>query len=144
MTPSTTTPRTAREADDEDDQMELFMRHSSPIDRPSSNQPSPMTVRNSSPASMDLSRPRSNPRNRTPMRFESPLGSNAFQIPEGEEERVPNTNEGRRITILPMAGSARGTNIANFRVSQTCVQFRNNTTSLIISDWLALLRGIRL
>jgi hypothetical protein len=144
MTPSTTTPRTAGETDDEDDQMELFMRHSSPIDRPSSNQPSPLTVRNSSPSPMDLSRPRSNPRNRTPMRFESPLGSNAFQIPEGEEETVPNTNEGRRITILPMAGSARGTNIANFRVSQTYEQFQNDTTSLIISDWLALLRGIRL
>jgi hypothetical protein len=148
MTPSTTTPRTgtAGETDGEDDQMELFMRHSSPIDRPSSNQPSPLTVRNSSPSPMDLSRPRSNPRNRTPMRFESPLGSDAFQIPEGEEETVPNTNEGRRITILPMAGSARGTNIANFRVSQTYVSSEtNNTTSLIISaDWLALLRGIRL
>lgn len=117
-----TTPRRspiARDGTDAaDDEIELFMRHSSPIDRPSTNQPSPLTVRNSSPSLISLSRPRSNPRNRTPMRFESPLGSDAYQIPEGEEETARITNEGRRITILPMTGSSRGTSIANFRVSE--------------------------
>eukprot|EP00980_Cylindrotheca_fusiformis_P004660 scaffold991_cov128-Cylindrotheca_fusiformis.AAC.32 len=104
---------TMRAEDDADDQMELFMRHSSPIDRPSGNDPSPLTVRNSSPSFM--TRPRSNPRNRTPMRMGDPLGSDAFPIPE---ETAPATNEGRRITILPTAGYSRGTHIASLRNRQ--------------------------
>lgn len=106
---------------DDDNHIDLLMRHSSPIDRlnhPNGN-PSPISVRNSSPSLMGLSRPRSNPRNRTPMRYESPLPTPTY-IPEEEEvqEGHAATTEGRRITILPMAGSARGTSIANFRNRQ--------------------------
>lgn len=108
----------------EDDRIEeLLLRHSSPMgpDRRQPNQPSPLTVRNSSPSPLGLSRPRSNPRNRTPMRFESPLHSNTFRIPE--EPADTNTNEGRRITILPSAGRAVGANnfasIRNQRIHST-------------------------
>mmetsp|Transcript_18747 Transcript_18747/g.46435 ORF Transcript_18747/g.46435 Transcript_18747/m.46435 type:complete len:433 (+) Transcript_18747:152-1450(+) len=113
--------------DDEDNHIDLLMRHSSPIDRRNhpNGSPSPITVRNSSSSPMGLSRPRSNPRNRTPMRYESPLPMSAVRIPEGDEDQEGHhsagpatTTEGRRITILPMAGSARGTNIASFRNRQ--------------------------
>lgn len=145
-----------RTEDDEDNHIDLLMRHSSPIDRRNhpngsnnntsnsngnSNNPSPITIRNSSPSPIGLSRPRSNPRNRTPMRYESPMPVPSFRIPEEDDndddddeydeyesqvngvERHSNpvaTTEGRRITILRMAGSARGTNIANFRVRTRC------------------------
>jgi hypothetical protein len=52
-----------------------------------------------------LSRPRSNPRTRTPMRYESPLESNAFRLERGN---IDNT-EARRISIRPLAGTAVGT-----------------------------------
>jgi len=56
------------------------------------------------------------------MRYESPLPTSALGIPEEEEhdteENTAPTTEGQRITILPMAGIARGTNIANFRNRQ--------------------------
>ena len=105
---------------DDDNHIDLLMRHSSPIDRlnqPNGN-PSPITMRNSSPSPIGLSRPRSNPRNRTPMRYESPLPTAAFRIPEEQHDDQGGhfTTEGRRITILPMAGSARGTNVPNLRV----------------------------
>lgn len=93
-------PRTiAREEDD--DQMELLMRHSSPFTTREGAVTSPLTERNISPS---LARPRSNPRNRTPMRYTSPLHSEAFRIPE---EDPPMGRGG--ITIRPMAGRAVGT-----------------------------------
>jgi hypothetical protein len=54
-----------------------------------------------------LSRPRSNPRTRTPMRYESPLESNAFRIERGNSNTE--TTESSRISIRPTAGSAVGT-----------------------------------
>lgn len=72
-------------------------------------------------------RPRSNPRERTPMRFESPLHEHAFRpemVRENEAEThaditTNNTvNEARRVTIRPMAGSAVGTVAPAGRVSQ--------------------------
>lgn len=113
--------RVQTNSNDEDNHIDLLMRHSSPIDRRNhpngaSSNASPIMVRNSSPSLMGLSRPRSNPRNRTPMRYESPLPASTVRIPEEDDEHHAPTTEGRRITILPMAGSARGTNIASFRV----------------------------
>lgn len=61
-----------------------------------------------------LARPRSNPRSRTPMRYESPL-TNEFQraVIEDEEDRtnVLARHEARRITIRPLAGTAVGTSV---------------------------------
>ena len=68
-------------------------------------------------------RPRSNPRTRTPMRYESPIEANTFNrinIREEDETEVETAAggaettgqprmEGRRITIRPMAGRAVGT-----------------------------------
>ena len=56
-------------------------------------------------------RPRSNPRVRTPMRYESPLDPDEFRREslEPEEPSAPLANEGRRITIRPLAGIAVGT-----------------------------------
>jgi hypothetical protein len=52
------------------------------------------------------------------MRFESPLGNSQHAIPEESVTTQEASNEGRRITIFPMAGSARGTNVAaSLRVS---------------------------
>ena len=99
-----------------DDQMDLLMRHSSPLVRGSVT--SPVAERNSSPSPLRLSRPRTNPRNRTPMRYESPLNANTFRIQEeDEEEPRMATNEGRRITIRQFAGRAVGSTIARTRVS---------------------------
>jgi hypothetical protein len=55
-------------------------------------------------------RPRSNPRVRTPMRYESPLDPDEFRREslEPEEPSAPIANEGRRITIRPLAGNAVG------------------------------------
>jgi hypothetical protein len=63
-------------------------------------------------------RPRSNPRSRTPMRYVSPLDPAEFRREslESEESSVNPGNEGRRITIRPLAGSAVGTAPVN-RVS---------------------------
>ena len=62
-------------------------------------------------------RPRSNPRSRTPMRYESPLEHNAFTTARTREEVSLSSQEqqpeslrsNRRITIRPLAGSAVGT-----------------------------------
>jgi hypothetical protein len=89
-----------------DDQMELLMRHSSPVVRAGSAE-SPLSERNSSPSPLRMNRPRSNPRNRTPMRYTSPLNADAFRIPEGDQE-----GEARRISIRPLAGRAVGTTMA--------------------------------
>ena len=60
---------------------------------------------------MARSRPRSNPRSRTPMRYESPLEPDAFTrrspSPNNNNEDAALTT--RRITIRPMAGRAVGT-----------------------------------
>lgn len=116
-----------------DDQMQLFMRHSSPLD---GRRQSPSIISNPSP--MGLSRPRSNPRNRTPMRAddEPVLGvPDNDVIPEAAEETAEAaaalTNEGQRITILPMATSSRGTNVpAALRVSRSKVNWRDIYMSL--------------
>ena len=65
------------------------------------NTPNPINVENL------LSRPRSNPRTRTPMRYESPLESDAFRIERPSP--VVTNNEAQRISIRPLAGSAVGT-----------------------------------
>jgi hypothetical protein len=96
-------------------QMELLMRHSSPIVREGQAVASPLAERNTSPSTLRMHRPRSNPRNRTPMRFESPLQS--YRIREGENEGGAVEHEARRITIRPMAGSAVGTAVLTARVS---------------------------
>jgi hypothetical protein len=59
-------------------------------------------------------RPRSNPRSRTPMRYESPLEHDAFTSKReslGPSLQPPEstTESHRRITIRPLAGSAVGT-----------------------------------
>jgi hypothetical protein len=75
-------------------------------------------------------RPRSNPRNRTPRRYESPLNPDEFRrvsladdenvaseptLPPVEDQPLPGGGP-RRITIRPMAGSAVGTMVST-RVS---------------------------
>lgn len=60
-----------------------------------------------------LRRPRSNPRSRTPMRYESPLSPNAFRRDEASPERT----EGQRITVRPLAGATVGTTLGARRVS---------------------------
>lgn len=52
-------------------------------------------------------RPRSNPRTRTPMRYESPLNSNAFRR-EGLPPTEAPSRKGRRISVRPFAGAAVG------------------------------------
>jgi hypothetical protein len=82
------------------------------------------TANRSSP--IRLSRPRSNPRSRTPMRYESPLQADAFRIREDEDAEGPEQvsasretprMEGRRIAIRPMAGRAVGTMAPTTEVS---------------------------
>jgi hypothetical protein len=68
-------------------------------------------------------RPRSNPRNRTPRRYESPLDPDEFRLrrdQDGEGDAHANENNGqqpRRITIRPLAGTAVGTFPSSARVS---------------------------
>lgn len=73
-------------------------------------------------------RPRSNPRSRTPMRYESPLDPDQFRREslESEESSVPFANEGRRITIRPLAGTAVGTALVH-RVSFWSFLFSSNS-----------------
>jgi hypothetical protein len=100
-------PNNPPHQDDEgDNQMELLMRHSSPFAR-EGGEASPLTERNSSPSPLRLTRPRSNPRNRTPMRYQSPL-NNDGAIPE-EEGPTGAGGHGGGITIRPTAGRAVGT-----------------------------------
>jgi hypothetical protein len=101
--------------------LQALMRRSSPLVRPSAP-PSlllepltPSPLRSSTVSPLRLTRPRSNPRNRTPMRYESPLNSNAFRI--DEEPRPNRATEGQRITIRPLAGSAVGATVPTGRVS---------------------------
>lgn len=64
--------------------------------------------------SIDTSRrPRSNPRSRTPMRYESPLDPDEFRRIRLQQEQQEGQNEterpdARRITIRPNAGRAIG------------------------------------
>jgi hypothetical protein len=63
------------------------------------NTPTPLSIE-------DLTRrPRSNPRSRTPMRYESPLESDAFRL----SSPTFASEDSRRINIRPMAGAAVGT-----------------------------------
>ena len=99
--------------------LEALMRRSSPLVRspaPPSLSLAPVTPPHSgTPSPLRLTRPRSNPRNRTPMRYESPLDPSAFRI--DEEPRPARTTEGQRITIRPLAGSAVGATVPTGRVS---------------------------
>jgi hypothetical protein len=61
-------------------------------------------------------RPRSNPRSRTPMRYESPLDPGEFRRESLVSDESSPANEGRRVTIRPLAGSAIGTTVTH-RVS---------------------------
>ena len=63
-------------------------------------------------------RPRSNPRTRTPMRYESPLNPNAFR----REQPSPERREGLRITVRPLAGAGVGTVLGGRRVSRHLVE----------------------
>jgi hypothetical protein len=64
------------------------------------NTPNPITIEDL------VNRPRSNPRVRTPMRYESPLESDAFRIIN--QSVLYEEPTGSRITIRPSAGSAVG------------------------------------
>jgi hypothetical protein len=56
-----------------------------------------------------VSRPRSNPRSRTPMRYESPLEHGAFRVNEAEEVPQQETSfQPRAISIRPGAGLGVG------------------------------------
>ena len=70
----------------------------SPALRPSSRETTPNRHRVTI-ASLTR-RPRSNPRTRTPMRYESPLDPEAFRRGEHSPERI----EAQRITVRPLAG----------------------------------------
>jgi hypothetical protein len=59
-------------------------------------------------------RPRSNPRTRTPMRYESPLNPDAFR----RDQPSPERREGLRITVRPLAGAAVGMTLGGRRVSR--------------------------
>ena len=94
----------------DDNQMELLlMRHSSPFNTEGGATTSSLllTERNSSPSTLRFTRPRSNPRNRTPMRYQSPLHDDPFRIPE-DGPGPPGIGHGG-ITIRPSAGRAVGT-----------------------------------
>lgn len=52
-------------------------------------------------------RPRSNPRTRTPMRFESPLNANAFHREDASPE-TPNRGH-HHLSVGPLAGTTTGT-----------------------------------
>lgn len=98
--------------DDDDNQMELLMRHSSPYTREGIASPTVVAEqRNGSPSPLRLNRPRSNPRNRTPMRYTSPLQADAFRrIPE--DRPAVAVAAGGGITIRPTAGRAVGVTLA--------------------------------
>jgi hypothetical protein len=74
-------------------------------------------------------RPRSNPRTRTPMRYESPLNANAFRRDNVSPE--PSTREGQRVSLRPLAGAAIGTNLIARIVSKRSIFYSNmNCTTL--------------
>jgi hypothetical protein len=54
-------------------------------------------------------RPRSNPRTRTPLRYESPLDPSALRRESLTPDPVESVHESRRLTIRPLAGSHVGT-----------------------------------
>ena len=84
---------------------ELLMRHSSPVARVTA-----LVERNNSPSPLRLNRPRSNPRNRTPMRMTEQEEDQEERFAEREETAT----QGRNITIRPMAGAPVGTSSASF------------------------------
>ena len=76
-------------------------------------------------------RPRSNQRNRTPLRNESPLDPDEFRRRDPSESRsasAASATEGRRITIRPGAGGAAG---APMRVG-TIARFTLNTLFAVL------------
>lgn len=76
-----------------------------------------------------LRRPRSNQRNRTPSRYESPLDPAAFRRDEPSPERV----EGQRITVRPLAGAPVGTTLGARRVSLCHPVSTNHCTVSILT-----------
>jgi len=84
------------------------LRRTSPLVSPGSQRPPERQV-----SYEDLARrPRSNPRSRTPMRYESPLTGNAFREVSPENER----REGQRVSIRALAGAAVGTALRSTRI----------------------------
>jgi len=65
-------------------------------------------------------RPRSNPRSRTPMRYESPLETDAFRRRSPSPNNNNDDNVARRITIRPLAGATVGT--VGARTTTTTIQ----------------------
>jgi hypothetical protein len=84
----------------------------SPALRPSSRESTPNRHRVTI-ASLTR-RPRSNPRTRTPMRYESPLDPEAFRRGEHSPQRI----EAQRITVRPLAGAPVGSSLGARRVSR--------------------------
>jgi hypothetical protein len=122
--------------------VELLMRHSSPLVIGAGTAvgglglSSPLSERNSSPSPLRLNRPRSNPRTRTPNRAviedDDVLLERRVAQQLQETRTHTTTNEGRRITIRPMAGAPVGTNIAGARVSVVLVLCLNGCTN----EWM--------
>jgi hypothetical protein len=70
-------------------------------------------------------RPRSNPRSRIPMRYESPLNPDEFRreslvLDEDEDDSPSIRHEAHRISIRPTAGRPVGTVVSTTRVSLCC------------------------
>jgi hypothetical protein len=68
-----------------------------------------------------MDRPSSNPRTRTPMRYESPLNATAFR--PNNLFSLPNRTEGQRVTVRPLAGAAIGTSLPSRRVRMLLCYF---------------------
>jgi len=64
------------------------------------------------------SRPRSNPRTRTPLRYESPVDPDEFRSLHSDNDTP--VHEAQRITIRPLAGSAIGTVVTTRVSGETC------------------------
>jgi hypothetical protein len=69
-----------------------------------------------------MERPRSNPRTRTPMRYESPLSATAFRRGDPEDVSPPPRREGQRVTVRPLVAGVSVGSIPVRRVStrQNC------------------------
>ena len=106
---------------EEPNDVALLMRHSSPlvvaIDEAAVLTPL-MNRRNSSISPIQATRPRSNPRTRTPMRYESPLGGDDYRIPEtGAVQINGEGNAPRRLTAGRVVGTTAPLLRAGNRVS---------------------------
>jgi hypothetical protein len=144
---TTTTAMMIENSNTVDNSIEYLMRHSSPLSvLVSPRVVSPATERrnsNSSPSPLRMNRPRSNPRNRTPNRATEEGDDDhqpRRQRQQQQQQQVSsnNTNEGRRITIRPMAGAAVGTNMGGTRVRPT----RTTTTKMSLSNHVFVMSSL--